>query len=674
MGEESPKLASTPTGAVFVSYASQDVEAATRICDALRAAGIEVWLDTSELRGGDAWDTKIREQINDCALFLPVISANAHARTEGYFRFEWKLAVDRSHRMAPDQAFLLPVVIDDTPQVDKRIPERFRELQWTRLPDGQTSPAFVRWVQRLLSPSGTVEPIAGNDSRADGVDRRRVAAAMVRPGTAWLRPALLVAVLLVLLGGAYLAIERFVLSKGPAQTAAIGEKSVAVLPFVDLSEKHDQEYFADGMAEEIIDLLAKAPELKVIGRTSSFRFKGKTDDLRNIGHALGVTYVVEGSVRRSGEHMRVTAQLIDTRDGAHRWSETYDRSAEDVLRVQDEIAFGLVRALQLEVESSVFSQAPTTPQAAEANESYLRGVLAHDRNDRRGFAEAAADFRHALDVDPTFAPAAAALAQTLKDMATWAFVPPKTGYPEAQAAAEAALKLDPKSALAHAVLCLIDLQYEWDWSAAGRECEIAVRLGPHQPYILTSMATVRMTAGLWSEATYFIEAAGALDPLNPRTGEVAGLVYLHAGRFAEAEASLRRSLQVSPTYVRDHLYLADALVLEGRPQEALTEAPQETAPGGRDAGLAIAYHALHRDPEAQAALTRLKAEHGNDAAMLIAQACAFVGDKDEALNWLERAYDQKDSKLYYLKGDPLTKSLEGDSRYGAFLRKMNLAE
>ena len=660
--------------AVFLSYASQDAEAAQKIAEALRASGIEVFLDQSELRGGDAWDQKIRREVNSCALFIPVISANTASRHEGYFRLEWDLADQRTHMIARSRAFVMPVCLDGTTEAAADVPESFLRVQWTRLPDGQTSPAFIERVQRLLSPPVTAPAIAEVDSAADARRNRRVGDANAHRKAAWLRPALLVAVSIVIVGGTYIVMKSFMLSRRAAPALAISEKSVAVLPFADLSEKRDQEYFADGMAEEIIDLLAKVPELKVIGRISSFQFKGKTGDLRNIGQALGAAYIVEGSVRKAGARVRVTAQLIDTRDGAHRWSETYDRSMADVLSVQDEIALGLVRALQVEVASSVFTQSPSTPQAAEANDSYLRGLHDRDRFDRQGLSEAAAEFRHALEVDPAFAPAAEALALTLKDMATFAFVPPGSGYPQAQAAVQAALKLDPKSALAHAVACVIDLQYEWDWSGAARECETAEQLGPRQPYVPVAMAIARMPPGKWSEATYYIEAAGALNPLDPRVHEVAGLLYIHAGRLAEAEASLRRSLAISPTYVRDHLYLGTALVLEGRPQEALTEMQQETAPGGRDAGLVIAYHALHRDQEAQAILTRLEAEHGNDAAMLIAQACAFTGDNDEAFGWLERAYVQKDSKLYYLKGDPLTKGLEKDPRYGAFLRKMNLPE
>src|SRR6516225_2690936 len=156
MGEEPPKPAGAPTGAVFLSYASQDAEAAQKICDALRAAGIEAWFDQSELRGGEAWDRQIRKQIHDCALFVAVISAHSDARHEGYFRREWRLAVERSGDMAEDVAFVLPVVVDDTPDATARVPDRFREVQWSRLLDGETSPAFVARVQRLLSPASTL--------------------------------------------------------------------------------------------------------------------------------------------------------------------------------------------------------------------------------------------------------------------------------------------------------------------------------------------------------------------------------------------------------------------------------------------------------------------------------------------------------------------------------------
>ena len=260
-----------PSKAVFLSYASQDAEAARHICDALRSAGVEVWFDQSELRGGDVWDRQIRKHIHDCALFVPIISSTTQARLEGYFRREWKLAVDRTHDMAEGKPFLVPVVIDDTKDQEAEVPESFRAVQWTRLPEGQTPPAFVERVARLLSPgqapaSAKVRPQAPPTS------------ALVTPSkeparTSWRSRSevLLIAAVAVIAVG-YVAIDRFVLSKHvaeavPASASAvqsvaptqstIPEKSIAVLPFVDMSEKKDQEYFSDGLSEELIDHLRR---------------------------------------------------------------------------------------------------------------------------------------------------------------------------------------------------------------------------------------------------------------------------------------------------------------------------------------------------------------------------------------------------------------------------------
>jgi TolB-like protein len=394
--------ASVPAGAVFLSYASEDVSAAERIASALRAAGIEVWIDKSELRGGDAWDQSIRKQIKACALFIPIISRHAHDRIEGYFRLEWKLAVDRSHLIAPDQPFLLPVAIDDTPQSDERIPDRFRDLQWTCLPAGETTPGFIERVRRLLSATGPVKPTgppARAASVAEAIRDRPTRAAEVHSRHGWLRPVLLVGILIVLAGGAYVAWDRFVVPKRTAPALASGDKSIAVLPFVDMSEKKDQEYFADGMAEEILDILAKVPSLKVIGRTSSFQFKGRNEDLRTVGTALGVAYVLEGSVRRSADSVRVTAQLIDTRDGTHLWSETYDRPTNDLLLMQGEIATNISRSLEIGVGADR-PQSERRLKNDVAYDLYLRGRYAAERGDADGMATGVTYLRQALDADP----------------------------------------------------------------------------------------------------------------------------------------------------------------------------------------------------------------------------------------------------------------------------------
>jgi TolB-like protein len=327
-----------PCRAVFLSYASQDAEAAQQLCNALRAAGIEVWFDQSELRGGDAWDVSIRRQIKSCALFIPVISKNTHNRGEGYFRLEWKLAVDRSHLMASDLPFLLPVVIDDTPDQEDRLPDRFREVQWSRLPDGQRTDAFVDHVRRLLSPDSTTPAAAGVRSSTGGASSATSTRSTPRTSRSFV-PWIVGGI--VALATAYFVADKFFALKiaaptqearvkGRVQAEAASDKSIAVLPFTDMSEKKDQEYFSDGLSEDLITALSQFPGLKVIGRTSSFKFRDSKEDSQTIGAKLGVAHLLEGSVRHAGDKVRVSAELIDASDGSTKWSERYDRPYKDL--------------------------------------------------------------------------------------------------------------------------------------------------------------------------------------------------------------------------------------------------------------------------------------------------------------------------------------------------------
>ena len=692
-----------PSRAVFLSYAKEDAEAVRQIAETLRSGEVEVWFDQNELRGGDAWDRHIRKQIHDCRLFVAIISANTEARNEGYFRREWRLAVDRWHDMADDTPFLVPVVIDNTHDATARVPDQFRHVQWTRLPGGHTPPAFVDQVMRLLMQNRHVSPISPKVT-ADSASGGAFAAPHFAPSgvTSGAAPALtqlgrtfwrskiaglLVAAVLAVVGG-YFAFDRLVLSKRVAAGAKSSStvcrsagsaphegsgRSIAVLPFVDMSEKHDQEYFGDGMAEEILDLLVKIPALKVIGRTSSFRFKGKTDDLRAIGTALGATYVVEGSVRRSGDDVRVTAQLIDTRDGAHRWSEKYDRRVSDVLKVQTEIATGLVRALQLEVAGTDQIQAKAVSNS-EAYDVYLRGLHASNRFDQAGFEEAVSDFRRALELDPSFVLAAEELAMNLASLTDWGYLPTKSGWEQARDAAESTLKLDSKSGRAHAVLGYVHTLYDSDWPGAKREFDIAMGLTPHDPMVLEYAAMERLAVGKWPETMHYLDAATTADPLDPGLLEVRVWAYLRMGRIAEAESSARRLLEIAPTYAWGHYDLGLSLLLKGMPDAALLEIDKEPAEEAKLSGLAVVYLALHRTREANEALARLETDYGSTGAMDIARAYAFRGQKNEAFKWLDRAYAQRDTELFLLKGDPLLKNLEGDSRHSAFLRKLTLPE
>jgi len=667
--------------AVFLSYASQDAEAAQRICAALRAAGIEVFLDQSELRGGDAWDQKIRREIHDCALFIPVISAHTAARHEGYFRLEWDLADQRTHMIARNRVFVVPVSLDATPEATADVPESFQRVQWTRLPGGETPPAFVERVRKLVSPETSSARAPETFVPAGSTTVRGSGTSMASPWRSklalWATGALLASAI------AYFAVDKLLLSKSAEIRSAskeamsgplVSDKSIAVLPFVDLSEKRDQEYFADGLAEEVLELLSKIPGLKVTGRTSSFQFKGKNQDLRQIGNVLGVTYVVEGSVRRSGERLRVTAQLISTRDGTHLWSNTYDRPYGDVLTLQDELAAGVARAMEVAVDSDTL-QSHAGTHNPDAYDFYLRGLHSMERYDRDGFETGANYFQQALDLDPNFAAAATQLGRMVIFQAEWAFVPAGPAYARARRSLQTAIKLDPGLGQAHAWLGWIYMAYDWNWSAADSEMREALRLAPRDPVVHLCAARLAASLGRLDEAIDLITSGLARDPLYAAGMNSLSEVYARAGRLADAEAAERRVLEISPTYSSGPRNLAVVLLALGRAAEALNivrSMQQDTV--DRAQALALTYYDLGRQADSDQQMAVLVRRYANDDAFSIAETYAYRGQGEQALQWLERAKLQKDSALYFIKTSMLFKKLEPDPRYRAFLRGMNLLE
>lgn len=451
--------------------------------------------------------------------------------------------------------------------------------------------------------------------------------------------------------------------------ASVNDKSVAVLPFVDMSEKKDQEYFADGMAEEIIDLLAKIPGVAVIGRTSSFQFKGKDVDLRTIGTQLNAAHVLEGSIRKSGDQLRITAQLINTRTGTHEWSDTYDRHIGDVLKLQDAIAAVVVRELQLTV-SPEFLQSRATLRNADAYDLMLRGRHAADRFDKEGLDEAVTLFRQALDRDPTSADAAAELASAYYDQESYLSLP--GAAEQARRAAAVALKLDPTNELAHSTLGAIYLAYDWDWAAAEREYHQTATIAPGSADVLNSTAWLSLVLGRWDDALRQIKAALAQDPLDPNSFEALTWVQMARGHLAEAEAAMRRGLEIRPTYTWGHFILGLVLLARGERDAALLEMQQETSDEARQAGLAMTYYSLGRKTASDASLASMLKDQGAENAFEIANVYAFRGQSDEAMHWLERAYVQKDTNLFLVKSYLPLQGLAADPRFKAFLRKMKL--
>jgi TolB-like protein len=654
--------------AVFISYASQDAEAAKRICDTLRAAGIEVWFDKSELRGGDAWDRQIRKQINDCALFIAIISATTQGRVQGYFRREWKLAVDHTHDMSERVAFLLPVVIDDTAEADADVPEGFRVFQWTRLPAGEAPPAFVARISQLLSR----EPQAPAQGRPP-----------TGPAAAASRRSKLVALLIaaIVLGAGYFALDKFVLSKrtststsaidsllGESAATPINEKSIAVLPFLDLSEKKDQEYFSDGLADELLDLLAKTPGLHVIARTSSFSFKGKSDDIPTIARKLHVANILEGSVRKSGDRLRVTTQLIRASSGEHLWSETYDREMKDVFAMQDEIAAAVVGQLKLKLAPASQSAAGRTANV-EAYTEYLLGREFSSHDDDRRAIEA---FRKAIALDPNYVAPYGGLA--LSEYFVAEENGDAAGHQRAQDAAAKAVDLGPNDPNAYAARGFIRHAMNWDWAGAQADFEKAIALDPGDARFQSLYSTLLAALGRMPEAIAASRKAIELDPLKAGTWANLMMFLIPSRDFAAAHEASRRALEISPgsPYVLAEVGMLQ--LIEGKAQDALATFRGNDIDVFRLAGTAMAEHTLEHPKESNRALDELIAKHAGDSAYQIAEAVAWRGEKDKAFEWLERAYAQRDGGLEGVKNDALLDSLHADPRYRALLRKMNLPE
>jgi adenylate cyclase len=668
--------------AVFLSYATEDAEAAQRICAALRAASIEVWFDQSELRGGDAWDAAIRKQIKACALFVPIISMHSRARVEGYFRLEWKLAVDRSHLMAAERPFLVPVVVDGTNEVDARVPDRFREVQWTRLPDGETPPEFVHRIRRLLTP--VEDPVDSPAPRPRTVRQSPssesgavTSHAPPRRPSAYVLPivtALLLGALVYIGINSRSAPKR---AEAPAATPpaarateppAVSDKSIAVLPFTDMSEKKDQEYFSDGLSEELIDLLAQIPELKVTARTSSFSFRGRPVTVADIGQALKVANVLEGSVRKAGNTIRITAQLVRADNGYHLWSATYDRDLKDVFKVQDDIARVVVDKLKLTLTGALPSTASRT-ENTEVHNLLLQGLFAAQSDTDEGTAQALKAFQRALTIDPNYAPAWSGIGWVKFRRGVNGYEPVLEALKTAETSLKRAIELDPTLADAYARLGEIRM-VRFDWNASTEAIDKALQLDPGNSEALFIRAIRSQATGTSADAMAAMQTARDRDPLNQLTRRYAARMLYYAGRLAEAEVLLRQILAASPNFSGAHYELGRVLLARGAIPAAIAEFEAESNPVWRVNGLPLGYRAAHRNAEADAALKELL-RNSDGAEFQVAEVYAYFGDADHAFEWLSRAV-KVDPGIIWLRNDPLCIALIHDPRYQAILKRLNL--
>jgi TolB-like protein/Flp pilus assembly protein TadD len=661
MTEASPTQA-TPTSEVFISYASQDKAVADAIVEALEKAGLKCWIAPRDVDAGALYADAIVRSISGAKAFVLVLSANAIVSSHVGKEIE---------RASSKKRPILALRIDAaalTPGLEYFL----SESQWIEAQAGNMEPAFAKLIAAIRKSAPAAPGVGPAVTRPTSTSS--AAQAQSRRNRMLLAAGLaVVAITLAALYAPKVWLAKHPPTEQPTPTAAIADKSIAVLPFVDMSEKHDQEYFADGLSEELANVLGKIPDLRVIGHASSFQFKGKTDDLRGITTQLGVAHVVEGSVRRSGEHVRVTAQLIRVSDGVHEWSGTYDRTVDDLLQVQSEIAMSLARALQLSV-ATVQSAPGTSRPNAEAYDAYLRGLHAFDLYSRDGFEEASSLYQRATELDPQFVPAYEGLAGTHLLQALYGFVPAQPGFARVREEAEHLLKRDSESVYGHMLLCRYHITFSWDWSAAGRECAAALARDPHNWAVLYQAAELALVIGETEKSVRLFREILSIDPLNADTHLEMSAPLVRLGRFADAAEEARRGLAITPTYAYGHYYLGTALLADGKLEEARRAYQLEAPEGGQQSGLAIAYFALGQKRESAANLAAFVRDHGGDGPFMIAQTYAYLGEPDRAFEALERAYRQKDASLQYVKDDWLMRSLQRDPRYKAFLRKMNLPE
>jgi TolB-like protein/tetratricopeptide (TPR) repeat protein len=667
------------TKAVFLSYASQDADAARRVCDALRALGLEVWFDQSELRGGDAWDASIRRKIKDCALFVPLISANTDARSEGYFRLEWKLAVDRSHLIADDKAFLLPIVIDATLDANARVPDKFREVQWTHAPAGEVPAAFAAQVSRLLSPDdhlahAAVRPSAGATSGDRSPPWRS-------------RPAMLALIGAVVIGACYFAVDRFVLSKrfagaetapsaaaDPPAQGAVPDKSVAVLPFVNLNGDDKDSYLGDGISGEILSALSKLPGLKVIGRASSFQFRTRDVDAVTVGRALNVHSLLTGTVQRAGDDLRISVELIDTSSGVQMWSQHFDRGFGNLFALEDDISGAVSTALAVKLGSA--ARQPLVHIATgnpRAHDLYLRAKELSFRSDEASLNRAVALFNQAIAEDPNYAAAWAGLAWSYMFLAD-AYRAPIDVLPVMKAAAEKAVALDPDLAEGHAYMGYILLGYQRDFPAAERELEKAVALNPGSADVQFFLGIDRLLTQQAASSRSAFQIAERLDPLNPWVpfGELWTVTAL--GDYVAAQKKAARVLEIDPGFS----YFTDPLVYVygsfGRWHDCVARfAAAQAGAGGRpDYKAAVCYAHNGDTVRARRILAQLEAtaqtryvDHAN-----IAEIHVALGDKEAAFKALEQAYQDRSQPLLCVWFVQEFKPLRDDPRYRALMDKV----
>jgi TolB-like protein/Tfp pilus assembly protein PilF len=639
---------------VFLSYSRADKAQAVRLAKALQGAGLDVWWDTL-IEGGAEFAKTIEAAINTC-------DAVVVAWSQASVSSDWVL--DEAAR-GRELHKLVPVSLDGTePPMGFRRYHSIDLAGWQGDAGAAEIDAIVRGVAALPgreSPLPGIAPVAPV-AKPQTVSRRRL---LLGAGAA---TAAGVAGVVMWRSGVHL---RFLAASG---------NSVAVLPFKNLGGDRGEDYFSEGLAEEVRATLARNVGLLVMAQASSAKFRDSKDDATTIAEQLGVAYLLDGSVRRSGDVVRVAADLIDGSSGFSRWSQTFERRISDIFAVQSDIATTVANALA----SRVAADTGTSRGAADvvaaggtlnlaAFDAYLRGRALYDlAADEASEAAALAQFDAAIAADPGYAAAHAARARSLTTIANqYGEADRRAGlYDAAIASAERAISIAPDLADAHSTLGFTLFQGRLDARAARAPFERSVQSGSGEATVLARYAQYNARTGRDDEAVTAMKRALRLDPLNPLIYRAAGSIEYAARRYAESIPPLRKALEMNPKMGRAHASIGDALLMLGKVAEARIEYGLEPAMDFNLAGIAIAEHRLGDVAAARAAFDRLRTELGDRSLYQQAQVLAQMDDREAAITALEHARAVGDGGLIYTRNDPMLDPLRSDPRFARLLQGM----
>jgi TolB-like protein/DNA-binding winged helix-turn-helix (wHTH) protein/cytochrome c-type biogenesis protein CcmH/NrfG len=485
----------------------------------------------------------------------------------------------------------------------------------------------------------------------------------------WWKAAVALASVVILAVTGYISWRHFRATPPPRKIR------LAVLPFENLTGDPNKEYLADGLTEETISQLGQLnPEqLGVIARTSIMGYKHKDERLDQIGRDLSVQYVLENSLRENGDHIRLTAQLIQVKDQTQLWSQDYNYSAKDILNVEDDVAKAVAREVRLQLTSEQQAElAQSHPVNPESFDAYMQGYYFFEKNTDKDTEMAAKYYERATQLDPSYALAWTGLSRVRNWQASAGLIPAEDGHRLAREAVERALALNPNLAEAHLQMGRIKLFIDFDWAGADASIQRAFALEPGTPENLGAAAAIAAYAGRFDEALRLDRRAVDLDPLNTDSWAYLAETEFFMGQLDQAAADCKKALELSPDVYSGPWYLSQIYVMQGRPQDALPGIELVRNGPARAALYAIVYSALGRKKESDAALSELITKYHASNPYLIAEVYAFRNQPDEAFEWLDRALAQRDDGLTFTKVDPLLNNLHGDPRFGALLKKLNL--